>query len=181
MMNEKLEQFFRPWIRVSVKKNKWALLWLAIVAVACLSVWRVGGDRAFQAKNKAARVAELSISAQDTQGELSALMTREAFSVMQKERSVSGFDQALASSDSKINARAWAVEQESEGAGWVVRGFASASVERKEPSAQEAQWSGAWIASIENKEGSLRVTRFKIASVPSGASLNETSKLALKW
>jgi hypothetical protein len=148
--------------------HKGAVVWLALVAMACLTMWRwveSPANNSFeQAQQRAAEAVEMELGGVANLSALSASMTKEAAKRALADRTASGLEDALLKSGSKIKATATPVTVERTATGWNVKGVALAQWEGKGP-AVTGPWHGEWTAAlILEKSGELKVSKLSVSS-----------------
>jgi hypothetical protein len=160
-------------VKCALRKNRGAWIWFGLVIGVCIFAWSVGlhKEDLTKASESAVRAAKWSIGDDKQWGKLRGVMTLEAFSKAEQERVASGLGKTIAMNGDGLKTKAWAVERSERAESWVVKGFVKASMTGYEK--DEVQWQGAWAARLERqKDGSIKIVKMKMASLPSGLSLD---------
>jgi molybdopterin-biosynthesis enzyme MoeA-like protein len=163
----------RDEIKGALGKHPGAWIWFALVAVVCIFSGNLGvqTDDLSKASDSAARAVQWSLGDDKQWGKLRTVMTKEAFAKAAEERDASGLGRAIAIHGDQLKTKAWSVERSERPDSWTIKGFATASM--SENIKQDPQWQGAWAARLERQsDGAIKIVKIKMASLPSGATLD---------
>lgn len=160
-------------IKNRLVKHPSAWIWFCLVVAVCVFAGKLGmqTDDLSQASDSAAKAALWSLGDDKQWDKLRTVMTKEAFAKAAEEREASGLGKAIATHGDRLKAKAWSVERSERPDSWTIKGFANASM--SEGGKEAMQWQGAWAARLERQtDGSIKIVKIKMASLPTGAALD---------
>lgn len=164
---------FKNEIKSAWGKHLGAWIWFGLVVAVCIFAGSLGmqTDDLTKASDSAAKAAQWSLGDDKQWDKLRTVMTKEAFSKAAEEREASGLGKAIASHGDRLKAKAWSVERSERPDSWTIKGFATASM--SEGGKELPQWQGAWAARLERQaDGSIKIVKIKMASLPAAATLD---------